>query len=330
MKKNKFLWIIIVVIAVVIIAGFFMLKGSKTVEKVYKTINPVRGEIKLVVTTTGDVQPQNRLQVMPPVSGRIDKILVKEGELVKAGQTLVMMSSSDRAAILDIARAQGNKSMKAWNDVYKPIPLIAPISGQVIVSQMQPGQTVGMSDAIVVLSNRLIVQAQVDETDIGKVQIGQDAAITLDAYPDSVIKAKVDHIYYESKVVNNVTIYNVDILPDRVPDFFRSGMSANVDITQQDHKGVLTLPIDAVKREDGKAFVYVPATGEKGNPEKREVITGLTDDNNVEIVSGVTENEAVMQQIQTYSIQKSQQSVNPFMPQRAPRIPGAGGGGRGH
>lgn len=321
--KNSKLWLIIAAVVVVIIAVvFFVGKGTKSKALLFKAINPVRGEVKLTVTTTGDVQPQNRLAIMPPVSGRIDKIMVKEGQIVRAGQTLVMMSSSDRAAILDAARAQGDSNME-WNDVYKPIPLIAPISGQVIVSQMQPGQTVGMADAIIVLSDRLIVQAQVDETDIGKIVVGQLADITLDAYPNDTIEAKVDHIYYESKTVNNVTVYEVDILPAKVPEYFRSGMSANVNVIQQDHKDVLTLPLDAVKRVDGKAFVFVQTAG-ADKKEKREVITGLSDDNKVEITSGLSETDTVMQQTQEYSLQKGAQSVNPFMPQR-PK-----GAGRAH
>src|SRR5262249_53194260 len=141
-------------------------------------------------------------------------------------------------ALLDAARLQGGAdSLKEWEDVYKPTALIAPIDGEVIVKAVNPGQTVTPTDDVIVLSDRLIVQAQVDETDIGKVKIGQTVDITLDAYPDIQLTATVNHIYYESKIVNNVTMYAVDLLPDHIPDVFRSGMSANVQIiqAQKDH-----------------------------------------------------------------------------------------------
>jgi macrolide-specific efflux system membrane fusion protein len=51
--------------------------------------------------------PQNRLEIKPPIAGRAEEVLVNEGELVKAGQIIAWMSSTDRAALLDAARAQG-------------------------------------------------------------------------------------------------------------------------------------------------------------------------------------------------------------------------------
>jgi len=315
MKKNK-LWIIIAAVVAVIL--LIIIKSATGKNQAVKTIHPVIGEIKLAVVTTGSVTPQNRLQIEPPVPGRLDKILVVEGQMVKAGQTLVIMSSSDRAAIMDAVADSNNQDLKDWSDVYKPIPLIAPISGEVIVSQMQPGQTVATTDAVVVLSDRLIVRAQVDETDIGKISLGQKAEITLDAYQNTIVAATVNHIYYESQVVNNVTIYDVDILADKVPDYFRSGMSANINIILADHKNVLTLPIDAVKRgKDGKAYVIVQLPN--GKHEKRDVVTGISDENNtntIEIVSGLTENDNVIEKSQYYSASQNSGSINPFMPSR--------------
>src|SRR5262249_40126931 len=149
------------------------------------------------------IQPQNRLEIKPPIGGRIEKILVEEGHIVKTGDILAIMSSTDRAALLDAARMQGAEALKSWDDVYKATPLLAPIDGEVIVKSVNPGQTVTPTDDVVVLSDRLIVQAQVDETDIGKVKLGQAAAISLDAYPKIHVRGTVDHIYYESKVVSN-------------------------------------------------------------------------------------------------------------------------------
>ena len=105
------------------------------------------------------------------------------------------------------------------------------------------------------LSDRLIVKANVDETDIGKVEVGQLAIINLDAYSQTRVEAIVDHIAYESKTVSNVTIYEVDILPAKVPPLFRSGMSANVDIIDNRKENVLLIPLEAVIRKGNKTFV---------------------------------------------------------------------------
>ncbi len=290
LKGRKLVFIAIILFVAACFVGIKFLQGKNTKEMI-KEVRTAYGSIQKSVTATGTVQPQNRLEMKSPIGGRVDKILVEEGRTVKAGDILAYLSSTDRAALLDAAKPQGEKSVTYWEDVYKPTPIIASMDGQVIVKSVQPGQTVTTADPIVVLSDRLIVQAQVDETDIGKVKEGQKAVISLDAYPDIKVEAKVGHIYYESKIVNNVTIYNVDILPDQVPDVFRSGMSANVNIVQVSKENILLVPVEAVKRgkNRGESFVFV-SRGKGKKPEKRDVELGISDDNNVELGARIEDN----------------------------------------
>src|SRR3954462_14818386 len=95
-----------------------------------------RGSIEDTVEATGVVQPLNRVEIKPPIAGRIEKLLVEEGTRVKAGQILGWMSSTDRAAILDAARAKGEDELKHWEDAYKPTPVIAPLSGTIILKNV--------------------------------------------------------------------------------------------------------------------------------------------------------------------------------------------------
>jgi membrane fusion protein, macrolide-specific efflux system len=310
-KKNLLIGLCILITAIGI---WFFLGRAKKTDGAVKIIKPFYGHIETSITATGTVQPQNRLEIKPPIGGRIEKILVVEGQKVKAGDVLALMSSTERAALLDAAQLQGGDTLKKWEDVYKPTPLLAPIDGEVIVKAVNPGQTVTTADAVIVLSDRLIVQAQVDETDIGKVKLGQDAVITLDAYADINVKAKVDHVYYESKTVNNVTIYQVDIVPQTVPDVFRSGMSANVRIIRESKDNVLLLPETVVKNKDGKSFVLLGrAKGAK--PQEKDIITGLSDGINIEIKSGLTENDKVVEKTATaYEPSKKAAATSPFMP----------------
>jgi len=139
-------------------------------QEVIREVSVRVGPIKTIISATGKVLPKNRLEIKPPVSGRIEGILVKEGDFVKKGDTLGWMSSTERAALLDAAQGQGEEKLKYWQQVYKPIALVAPIDGEVIVATIQPGQAVTTADAALVLSDQLIVRAQVDETDIGKIK----------------------------------------------------------------------------------------------------------------------------------------------------------------
>jgi Membrane-fusion protein len=239
---------------------------------------------------------------------------VQEGDKVKTGQILAWMSSTERAAILDAARAKGEESLKYWEDAYKPIPLPAPIDGEVIVATTQPGQTVTTSDAVVVLSDHLIVRAQVDETDIGKIIDNMKATIILDAYQETKIKAAVEHIYYESQTVNNVTIYPVDLLPVEVPHFFRSGMNATVDFMVEDKQNILTIPVDAVYK-DGENYVLVRKP-DSNELEKKRVQLGITDDKNIEVISGIKENDRIIAKSKKFVLPKSNSGTNPFFPSR--------------
>ncbi|MFO1518390.1 MAG: efflux RND transporter periplasmic adaptor subunit [bacterium] len=259
----------------------------------FKTIAVTRGDMKVTVEATGVVAPDNRLEIKPPIGGRIDQVLIKEGEAVNKGQILAWISSTERSVLLDAAEAKGPKEVDHWKDLFKPSPIIASINGILIARNIEPGQTVTAQDPIFVVSDRLIVRAQVDETDIGSVKLGQKASFTLDAYPGQTIEGKVSRIAYEGKIVNNVTTYEVDVLPDKVPDFMRSQMTANVTFLISTHPNVLILPSEALRVKDGKTTVFLPNPEGKGKPIAQEVQTGLSDGKRTEIISGLQEGEKI-------------------------------------
>jgi len=309
-----FIFIIIVLLAVGAFA-YLKYKNLKPNSEIVKKVQPIMGSIQNFISTTGTVLPKNRLEIKPPVNGRIESIMVKEGDAVKVGQTLAWMSSTERAALLDSARGQGEETLKYWEETYKAIPLISPIDGEVIVSTTQPGQTVSSGDPIVVLSDQLIVRAQVDETDIGKVKDRQKAVVSLDAYPDTKINSIVDHIYYESKTVNNVTIYEVDLIPETIPPFFRSGMNSTIEFLVESKDNVILIPVESVLKERDNNYVLL-SSGNEEMPVKQEVKLGITDDKNVEVISGLNINDTIIEKTKKYSLPKSDAGSNPFMPQR--------------
>ncbi|MBN2403295.1 MAG: efflux RND transporter periplasmic adaptor subunit [Spirochaetes bacterium] len=304
------------IVCVILIIGLIYIFGAKKTPAVtQKIINPYYGVIKTAVSTTGTILPQNRLEIKPSISGRVEKILVKEGDHVKAGQTLIWMSSTDRAALIDAARAQGGAQLKYWEDVYKPIPIIAPITGTVIVRAVEPGQTVTTTTSIIVLSDRLIVKANVDETDIGRIKKGQTAEISLDAYPDVKVNGRVNLIKYESTTINNVTTYEVEIIPDKVPAVYKSGMSANISIIDKFKNNVLLIPDTAIIHEDQQTYVLI-GRGKDQKPEKRLIKTGLNDDQHVEILSGLSESEKIIIIQKSFVTTEKNNTGSPFMPSR--------------
>jgi macrolide-specific efflux system membrane fusion protein len=312
-KKLKSFFIVVFILAITGLAITWMKQEKPSSDEVSREITPTVGSIRTFISCTGTVLPKNRLEIKPPVGGRIERVLVQEGDKVKTGQILAWMSSTERAALLDAARGKGEESLKYWEETYKPIPLPAPIDGEVIVAKTQPGQTVTAADAIVVLSDRLIIRAQVDETDIGKITPDTKAIISLDAYPDTKIKASVGHIYYESKTVNNVTIYEIDLVPQEVPSFFRSGMNATVDFIEQSKEGTLLIPVEAVYREKEETYCFVQQSNGTGSAKVR-VMLGVSDDKNIAVLSGITEKDRIIIKSKKYSLPKNTRGKNPFMP----------------
>ena len=273
----------------------------------------VRGDILAQLPTSGYVTPRNRLEIKPPVAGRVEEVLVQEGQHVKKGQVLAWMSSSERAALLDAAREQGKSEAAYWQDVYKPAPIVAPLDGFIIKRIAQPGQNFTLGDVVLVMADKLIVESQVDETDIGRIKVAQKANIVLDAYPDKIIPGLVERIAYESQTVNNVTVYVVNVLPSAIPEYFRSGMSATINFMIDERSGVLTLPLGAVKKKGKRSYAFV----KNGEVKAVQIQTGLENNAHVELISGLSEGDEVI--IPTAKIlqdtidkQRTRQPINLF------------------
>jgi len=322
MIKKK--WIYVTTIVLVVGVAFFFFSKSKKQRSgqfKFKTIQVKRGDLDVKILSTGTVGPENRLNIQSPVAGRAEQVLVDQGYNVKKGQILAWVSSTERASLLDTARAEGEVELKKWEELYKPTPVVAPVSGMIIQRNIQPGQTFSTTDPIMVMSDHLIVQAQVDETDISQIHLKQPAEIVLDAYPNDMVQGEVVKIAYDAKTVNNVTTYAVDVRPVKVPAYMRSGMTANISVPAGHKSSVLIIPSDAVKSKDGLPFVLTPDASNDNEPKSKKVTLGTTDGKNVEILTGLEEGESLLEPEFKLSDPSKLQTANPFQPS----APGMGG-----
>ena len=325
MKANKKkIGIAFIVLLITSVAGFKIWGNKADSLPTYSEYVVKKDSIKVQILSTGVVQPENRVEIKPPIAGRIEKVLVAEGVRVKKGQILAWMSSTERAALLDAASSKGPEELKEWEEMYRATPILAAINGTIIQKNVESGQTFTTQDAILVMSDRLTVKAQVDETDIAKIKLRQKAKMTLDAYPESTIDAEVDQIAFDAKTVNNVTTYIVDVLPDKAPTYMRSGMTANVTFDVQNKIDILVIPTETIKNKEGRSFVLMPNPDKPKNsyekPIEREVELGVSDGKKSEVISGLDINDIVL--IQKFKLSdKKSGSSSPFSPM---------GGGKGH
>lgn len=315
---GKLCWPMAAAIALVLAIAFAIRgcaqRGAKKSDANLRRVSVGRQTLRVIKTATGEVTPQNRVEIKPPIAGRIEEVLVHEGDAITQGQMLAWMSSAERAALLDAARSQGPEELKRWESAYKAAPLVSPLNGTLIVRAVEPGQTVTTSDPVVVIADRLIVKAQVDETDIASIAVGQTASISLDAFSQETIAARVDHVAYEAKTVNNVTIYEVDVLPDKAPDFMRSGMTATVTFIVSEQPGALVVPSEAVHQGPKGPSVSVPGKNIWDQPALSAVETGITDGKMIEIVSGLKEGDTVLAPSLRLPRTGRDQGRNPFSP----------------
>lgn len=330
MTSRKKISILAVIGAVLIGGGFLFFRAQNRKPLLtYKEHTVKKGDLEISVQATGSIQPENRLVVKPQIAGRIDEILVQEGQTVKGAQVLAWMSSNDRAALMDMARSASPEEVKRWQEIYKPSPVIAPLGGIIISKQIERGQTVTTGDTVFVISDRLIVLAQVDETDLAKIRLNQPVEIRVDAYSDQLVTGKVIRIAYESKQVNNVTIYEIRILPDQVPSFMRSGMTTSVKFLQNKKENILIAPVSFLRQnsenpdkglnstsksmtQGGQTKVLVKSQDPKSPPEERAITIGASNGKFVEVTAGLEEGAIILQPDSPKDTQEK--TANPFMP----------------
>ena len=293
MKRKSLNWKYIAAAAcglIVLGAVAWFVFGPKSAPE-YEYLKVKRGPLRVTLRESATIQPEHRLTVTPPIPGRIDAINVANGVAVKKGEVLAWISSTERAALMDSARAAGGKEIGYWEDIYKPAPLIAPLDGHIISTAVVPGQVVVTAQTVFTMSDHLIVEAFIDETDLNQVWLGQSVDITFDSFPDAQLTGKVHEIAYDATTVNNVTTYQVNIYLDNTPAYVRSGVSANVFLLISDRKSVLKIPTDAISPEG--TVMLVP--GRNQPPVETKVDVGQTDGEWTEVKSGVDEGDWLAQ-----------------------------------
>ena len=223
----------------------------------------------------------------------------RQNELL--GKELVSQNVADVAgrahevAEAEVKQAEANLEFARIQLEYTKIR--APISGVVASVSTQEGETVAASFAAptfvtIIDLNRLEVWAYVDETDIGRVQKGQEAEFSVDTYSDVEFQGEVVAVYpsaeIQDNVVNYVTIIRISNDQGRI---LRPEMTTTVNIYLEKRENVLAVPNRAIRRERGRKYVYAL---EGHQPVKRWVKVGWKDSNHTEIVDGIEESEDVI------------------------------------
>jgi HlyD family secretion protein len=213
--------------------------------------------------------------------------------------------------------------------------ILSPVDGTVVSRNVDVGQTVAASFQTPTLFNiaqdltKMQIDSSVAEADIGKIVVDQPVEFTVDAYPDTIFKGKVSEIRNAPITVQNVVTYDVVVRVDNSDLKLKPGMTANVSIITATAKNVLKIP-NAILRfrmpeaerkavqprgAEGKGVKVKGVTVwtfENNTPGGIKVVTGISDGNYTEVVSGDIK-EGMELIIEALSKPKSQQASGPRM-----------------
>lgn len=192
----------------------------------------------------------------------------RSSRLVKAG--LSPQSDLDSAkAAYDGANAQVQQATAALAQALtnlKYAKIISPIDGIVVDRQYDVGQTVAASFQAPTLFSiaqdltKMQVQADVDQSDIGRIAVGQTARFTVDSYPDQEFRGRISQIRLNATVTQNVVTYPVIIEVPNPDEKLRPKMTANVTIDVATVQDVLRIANAALRFKPDIAVPGAPAT----------------------------------------------------------------------
>jgi HlyD family secretion protein len=230
----------------------------------------------------------------------LDSAQMKFRQLDNQEAALELMRRDVEMAAADVQASQIN--LATADQRLKDTTVFAPMSGYVTARYVQVGQIIasGISATtggtpIMKLSDlsKIFVVAGVDESDIGRVQIGQMVNISVDAFPQEKFGGEVVRIARAGDTTQNVVTFKVRIeVTSENKGLLMPQMTADSTLVIAEAEDALQIPSNAVTVREGKSIVTVLAAN--GQSESREVVTGIDNGEFVQIVSGLTDHDIVV------------------------------------
>ena len=202
--------------------------------------------------------------------------------------------------------AQSQASLKQLEEQLGYTTIQAPMDGVILSRDVEIGDAVSSilvlgSTATLVMTEgdtkEVYVQGKVDEADIAHVYMGQPARIKVESFRDRLFYGKVTKIAPMGVEKDNVTTFEVRVSINNPGGELKANMTANAEILMDEHKGVLTVPENAVTYDGQKnASVQIPDKHQKEGSRKIPVVVGLSNGAVTEVVSGLKEGDQVVLQ----------------------------------
>jgi len=282
MKKGLIVLSVIVVLIVVLV---FVRLNARNSEKSVKEELPPSVEVASVklmdyiehYTGFGTVLAEDQVPVLPKASGKLIRFTASEGQYVYEGQIIALV---DR----DIPGLE-----------FKSLKVDAPASGIISQTMVDPGGAVSPSQpmAMLISSRRVKMLLTVSEKDFGKLKVGQNAIVSLDAFPGEDISGRIKKISPTANPLSHT--FEVEVSIDNKDGSVKNGMFGKTVIRTSEPKKMLFIPVDAlVKRSVEGVEKYSVFVVENGTAKEKNIEIGITDFNRAQVLSGLSEGESVV------------------------------------
>jgi len=202
--------------------------------------------------------------------------------------------------------AQDQANLKQLEEQLSYTDILSPIEGIVLSRDVEMGDAVSSilvlgSTATLVMTlgdtSEVYVKGKVDESDIGKVYLGQRARIKVESFKDKTFEGKVTKISPMGVEKDNVTTFEVRVSIQNPGGELKAEMTANAEIILEEHKNVLQIPEGAILYDkEKKASVEIPNPKAKDGKEKIAVNIGISNGAKTEVLSGLKEGDKVVLQ----------------------------------
>lgn len=287
-----------------------------------------RGEIKAVVRTTGRLELARQTKLFFRTTEMVRRFYVKPGDFVPVGTLLAEQDSSQlerdyqqAVAQREIARfnsgaqAERGQNPGTVSELYSAARqaevaesqlvrakaaldnarIYAPFDGTILSLEVSEGDNVGYGQPVLTFGDlsRLQVRAEVDEIDVANVAVGQSVQFSLDALPGKSFEGMVSLLSPAPSQRQGSTVYVATVAFAPAPDLpLRPGMAANLTITSLTRRDVLLVPNRALETIGLRKYVTVQRAN--GTLEKTPVETGLSNPDQTEIISGLTDGTKIV------------------------------------
>ncbi len=215
-------------------------------------------------------------------------------------------SASAAIARAEAAVEQQRATVSMAEENLRNATIVSPIDGVVLSRDVEVGAAVSSillagSSAPLIMTlgdlSEVYVKGKVDETDVGRVYLGQPARITVESFKDQKFDGHVTKISPMGTEKDNVTTFEVRVSISNERHLLKAQMTANAEIILDEHKGVLAIPEGAVMfNKDKSTAAQVPDPTSQTGLRKISITTGISNGAKTEVLKGLNQGQQVILQ----------------------------------